>query len=87
MRKHKKLIIGSLVAVFLVLMLHFVPIDNRTGYLDHGLANTCIGYSQPVNYNYRWITGGVDTWDNQMSALGPKNHGCDEPAHVRLYIL
>jgi len=89
MRKHRKLAIGLGILVVLVLALHFIPFDDRTGYLNGGGANICIGYTQPVNYTYRWITGGVDTWDNQISYLMPtnKNPGCAQPAHVRLYLL
>jgi hypothetical protein len=89
MRKHKKLIIGltPLIVLSLVLILHFVPFDSRTGFLDRGGANICIGYTQPVNYTYRWITGGVNAWDDQLSYLKSINTGCAQPAHIKLYIL
>jgi len=86
MKKHKKLLqIGAIVIVIL-LGLHFVPFDNRTGYLNR-VDNLCIGYGSPVDVNYRWITGGVNTWDNDLSNLSDKNPGCSEPVHLRLYIL
>ena len=92
MRKHKKLVISSLAVLALALLLHFVPFDSRTGYLNRGLANVCIGYTQPTNYTYRWISGGVNAWDNQLSYLKEgkitqSNPTCAEPAHVRLYLL
>jgi len=95
MRKHLKLIsIFTLAAVFVVLGLHFVPFDSRSGYLDYGGANVCIGYMKPVDYQYRWITGGVNAWDDQLSHLKEtklvppySSRACDQPAHVRLYLL
>jgi hypothetical protein len=87
MRKHKKLIISLCVSLIVVLILHFVPFDSRTGYLDRRGANICVGYTQPVDHTYRWITGGVNQWDDQLSYLHPDNPGCAEPAHLKLYLL
>lgn len=94
MRKHLKMIIGMTAVAAIILLLHFVPFDSRSGYLDYGMANTCVGYLKPVDHNYRWISGGVNDWDDQLSHLketklqAPYNNGtCDQPAHVRLYLL
>lgn len=93
MAKNKKRILASLAAfIIIAALLHFVPFDDRTGYLDKGMGNLCIGYLQPVELNYRWITGGVNTWDDQLSYLkeGSLNQAqvsCAEPVHIRLYIL
>jgi hypothetical protein len=87
MPKNKKLLKIATIVLVIVAGLHFVPFDSRTGYLDNGLANVCIGYSAPINYNYRWITGGVNTWDNDLSHLVAKNPGCAQPVHLRLYLL
>ncbi|HSX17946.1 MAG TPA: hypothetical protein VLE51_01145 [Candidatus Saccharimonadales bacterium] len=92
MRDHKKLIVGLSAFVILILSLHFIPFDSRSGYLDYGLANVCIGYSEPVNYSYRWITGGVNKWDDQLSHLTEAkfmsgNPTCAQPVHLRLYLL
>lgn len=87
MYKRKLLFIISGVIILLLLALHFIPFDNRTGYIDEGIANLCFGYSKPVDYTYRWVSGGVNAWDDQLSYLHPKNPGCAQPAHIRLYIL
>jgi len=94
MKKHRRfLIIGALVALVIALM-HFIPFDSRQGYLDYGSRNTCVGYLVPVDYTYRWITGGVNTWDDQLSHLKEtklvapySNRTCEQPAHVKLYLL
>ncbi len=87
MKKHKKLLQIAAIVTVILLGLHFVPFDSRSGYLDKGMANVCIGYTKPVDLKYRWITGGVNTWDNDLSYLSDKNSGCAEPVHLRLYIL
>lgn len=87
-KKQKKYLKILTIIIFIASGLHFVPIDTRRGYLDHGLANVCIGYGGPVKYKYRLvIKSEVDSWDEDINHLGPNNPGCSEPVVLRLYVL
>jgi hypothetical protein len=83
----RKISIVAAAVLVIVALLHFVPFDSRSGYYDRGLLNVCYGYSQRVEYNYRWITGGVNEWDSQINNIKPSNPGCAQPVTIKLYIL
>jgi hypothetical protein len=87
MSRNRKISIAAGAVIVIVALLHFVPIDSRSGYLDKGLADVCIGYSAPTTYTYRWITGDVNQWDNDINYLKNTNPGCAQPATIKLYIL
>ncbi len=87
MKKHKKLLIAAGAILLIIALLHFAPFDSRSGYLEVKHINICIGNTKPVDYSYRWITGGVNKWDHEIDYLKKTNSGCDQPATIRLYIL
>jgi hypothetical protein len=87
MSRNRKISIVSVSVLVIVALLHFVPFDSRSGYMDRGLANLCVGYGAPTTYTYRWINGGVNQWDNDINYLKNTNSGCAQPATIKLYIL
>jgi hypothetical protein len=84
--KQKKVIIICGAVLALGILLHFMPIDSRTGYIHN---EWCISQTPQATYNYRWISGDINEWDDEMSAIQPSSSECklDQVVHVRLYAL
>jgi hypothetical protein len=98
--KQKKVIIFSTIVLLVLLALHFIPVYNQSGVIDRGLANVCIGYTNPVPLYHRLITGGNkgfndDKKDFKVAKLANNgggiiasgDYGCAEPVTLRLYLL
>ncbi len=90
--KRAKIISAAVVLLMaFVIVFHFVPVDSRTGYLVYSQPTSCPSDSSVASYRYRWVTGGVNTWDDRLSHLRegtnlPGNLYCAEPAHLQLYL-
>jgi hypothetical protein len=86
-KKHRTaIIIISAVVVVGATLLHFVPFDSRTEY-QCDLTQDLNQDSSPRYYTYRWITGGVNKWDELLTQTGPKTTFCNIPVHIKLYML
>jgi len=76
----------SALVLIAVVLLHFVPFDSRTEY-QCDLTLDLRQDTSPRYYTYRWITGGVNKWDDLLSSTGPKTPYCNIPVHIKLYML
>lgn len=86
MRRQLKIFVPIVIAVVLLALLHFVPVDSRSGYI-YARNGGCLDAPYPLDYNYRWIKGQVNDWDNQINYIRNKDNGCGAFGHIRLYIL
>jgi hypothetical protein len=91
--RNRKLIIGLIVFIVILVLLHLVPIYNKNGYIDHsenGKA-TCIGYDGIQPHHYKLIANDFDAFKNDKNTLKSSddlNPLCGvEPVNLRLYIL
>ena len=88
-KRAKILIIPGLILI--ALALHFIPIYSRTGVLQRGNGDECIGYSKPVPDNYRLVTGNINEFRSDKRIFQPVPFGqsasCAEPVTLRLYLL
>lgn len=92
--KSHKLLTSLGVFILIIGLLHFVPIYNKTGYIDHGKNNqavTCMGYLSNQPHYYRIISGGFDDFksdkDNYINEDISTSDCGIEPVTLRLYIL
>lgn len=97
MRKNKIIFIALAALTAVIVLLHFVPVYSKFGYIEGRFGNVCIGYNQPNNYNYRLITGGLSKYKNinfkpssrPFNPNGfddPANATCAEPTNIRIYV-
>jgi len=82
----------------LVLLLHFVPVYNKSGVLSSKLS-VCIGYTKPQLLSHRIITGGLSDFHKDKNGFTPTKltnsaeisgafqRSCAEPAELKLYVL
>lgn len=94
MRSRKRVMIWfGLLTLVLAVLLHFVPVYSKSGFIDHastGGASTCIGYPNKVPHNYRLILDGLSGFQKDKRALVDDvfDARCGiEPVSLRLYVL
>lgn len=87
-----------IIALAIVLALpHYIPLRSRTGLIDRGLSNLCVGYGAPVDHDHRLIPhgmGGYERDDAQFdeaelifrNGMMLGSDSCAEPATLRLYL-
>jgi hypothetical protein len=87
----KKTLIVAIIVVALLSAARFVPIKERTGYLDRGQNNLCIGYDAPNVYSKRVILSGFSEPQYFVSNPQGLNDGsdatCVEPVVVQYFLI
>lgn len=89
-----KIVLGI---TFLLLLPHFIPLYSKTGQLDRGTMNLCMGYGSPVSHYHRIIPSGLDEYRQErqlFKATQLTDQGgilvgdiyCGEPVTLRLYL-
>lgn len=82
---------ASIAAAFLVvvLLLHVVPVYNKTGSLDRGGANVCNGHTETELHQYRIVPNWVNGYRADKKNFKPGGSGsvCAKPITLRLYVL
>ena len=90
MTKKKSLLILAVFVVFIGLI-HLIPVYSKTGVLDYGAGNLCIGYSEHEVRKYRLIPNGTKAFNDDKKyfkaiAWSPSTPGCVTPVKMRLYL-
>ncbi len=88
MLKRKKLLFYLAVLIIFAVFIHLTPVYNKTGQLDKGLGNLCLGYGGPVPHYYRIVPNGINGFSEDKNYFKYKNSEltCAEPVVLRLYL-
>ncbi len=76
-----------LIVAIVIIFFHFVPVFNKTGVLDKGMANLC-SHTTPLLHTYRLLPTGINAFHNDykfFKSTAP-GLGCAEPVKLRLYL-
>lgn len=86
----KKKLVAALLVLALLITAHLIPIYQRTGYLDKGSGNLCIGYTAPNVYSKRVIVNGFKVpqyFKSDSRAANGSGLDCAEPVKIRYFLI
>lgn len=85
----KKIIVWSTILIAVAVAGHSMPVYNRSGYIDKGINNVCIGYTSNVPEYFRIGFGELSKFQEEKKYFMPivlDDSGCMKPVTLRLYL-